>query len=60
MVCGQRLWTYGAFAPVTVTYAKPGRFRLPIRPTASSPVLLKFTGGNVVQGSASASITQAY
>ena len=43
MVCGQRLWTYGAFAPVTLTYAKPGRFRLPIRPTASSPVLLKFT-----------------
>jgi hypothetical protein len=42
MVCGQRLWTYGAFAPATLTYAKPGRFRLPIRPTASSPVLLRF------------------
>ena len=43
MVCGQRLWHFGAFAPLTLTYRKPGRFRLPVRPTASLPVLLKFT-----------------
>jgi hypothetical protein len=43
MVCGKPLWGYQAEAPVTLTYATPGQFRLPIRPTDSWPVLLRLT-----------------